>query len=197
MTPSLFAVGTGFNSNPLWYSTRSTGLVAFVLLTVTMVLGVLTTQRVATPRWPRFASQSLHRYVSLLAMLFLATHVVTTLLDSYVTISWWATVVPFSSSYRSFDVALGTLAVDLLLVVTATSLLRGVTGHRWWRLVHWSSYAAWPLALAHYLGTGTDARKPWSLALALLSILVVFVAILTRLAIERREGPTRVLGRTP
>jgi sulfoxide reductase heme-binding subunit YedZ len=196
MNPSLFGTGNRFASNPLWYATRSTGLVAFVLLTIAVALGVLTTQRVATPRWPRFASQSLHRYVSLLAMLFLATHIVTTLLDSYVTINWWAAIVPFVSSYRTFEVAVGTIAVDLLLVVTATSLWRGVTGHRWWRLVHWSSYAVWPLALAHYLGTGTDARKPWSLGLALLSIAVVFVAILVRLAIERREGPTRVLGGT-
>lgn len=192
---AVLAAGTGFGSNPLWYTTRSFGLVAFVLLTATVLLGVLTTQRVATPRWPRFASQALHRNVSVLALLFLAVHVLTTLLDSYVRTSWWAAVVPFTSAYRTGYVALGTLAVDLLLVVAASSFVRGVTGHRWWRLVHWSAYAAWPLALAHYLGTGTDARKPWSLLLALGCLLAVFLAALVRLAIERGEGPVTVLGR--
>jgi sulfoxide reductase heme-binding subunit YedZ len=194
MSPIALAANTAFGSNPLWYITRSTGLMAFVLLTASLALGVLTTQRVATPRWPRFASQALHRNVSLLAMLFLGTHVATTLMDSYVSISWWASLVPFASGYRTFDVALGTVAFDLLLLVTGSSLVRTVVGHRWWRLLHWCSYLAWPVALAHYLGTGTDARRPWSLGIALVTLSVVFAAVLLRLAIERREGPTRLLG---
>lgn len=191
--PALAAAGNGFGSNPLWFLTRSTGLIAFVLLTAAVALGIMATQRVATARWPRFASQRLHRNISLLAVLFLLTHLVTTLLDTFVRISWWTAVVPFASSYRTFDVALGTLALDLLILVTATSLGRGVTGHRWWRLVHWSAYAAWPLALAHYLGTGTDARKAWSLSLAVGCLGVVLFAVLVRLGSERREGPTRRL----
>lgn len=190
----VLAANAGSTNNPLWYATRSFGLVTFVLLTVTVLLGVLSTQRVATPQWPRFASQALHRNVSILAMLFLAVHVLTTLLDSYVKTSWSAAIVPGTSSYRTFYVALGTLAVDLLVVVTATSLARNVTGHRWWRRVHWLVYAAWPLALAHYLGSGTDSGQPWSLLLALICLAAVLLAVLVRLAIERREGPTRVLG---
>jgi sulfoxide reductase heme-binding subunit YedZ len=194
MSPLAHPFNSAFGSNPLWYLTRSTGLLAFVLLTSSVALGVLTTQRVATPRWPRFASQTLHRNVALLAMLFLGAHLATTLMDSYVSISWWAALVPFASGYRTFDVTLGTVAFDLLLLVTGSSLVRVVIGHRWWRLVHWSSYLAWPVALAHYLGTGTDARKPWSLGLALVTLAVVFAAVLVRLAIERGEGPTRLVG---
>jgi len=188
------AAGNGFGSNPLWFATRSTGFMTFVLLTAATALGIVATQRVATARWPRFASQALHRNVSLLAVLFLAVHVLTTLLDTYVTVSWWAAVVPFTSAYRTFDVGLGTLALDILLVVAGTSMMRGVTGHRWWRLVHWTAYAAWPLALAHYLGTGTDARTPWSVGLATFCLGTVLLAIFVRLGSERREGPTRLLG---
>lgn len=195
MTP--LAAGKGFGSNPLWYTTRSTGLLAFLMLTAAVVLGITATQRVATTRWPRFASQALHRNISLLAVALLAAHVVTTLLDTYVKISWWAAVIPFASAYKTFPVALGTLALDLLVVVALTSLVRGATGHRWWRAVHWTAYAAWPLALAHYLGVGTDARKPWSLALALTCLAVVFAAVLVRLGAERREGPTRIIGGAP
>lgn len=195
MNQVLAATSGGFGSNPLWFVTRSTGLLAFVLLTAAVTLGVLSAQRVATPRWPRFASQALHRNVSVLAVVLLAVHVLTTLLDSFVTISWWAAVVPFASGYQRFYVGLGTLALDLLLLVTATSLVRGVTGHRWWRVVHWTAYAAWPLAMVHYLGTGTDATTPWSLALAVVGLVAVVGAVLVRLGSERREGPTRVVGR--
>lgn len=193
MTGTVAAAAT-FGSNPLWFATRSTGLLAFALLTAAVVLGVLSTRRVATARWPRFASQSLHRNISLLAVFFLIAHVVTTLLDTYVSISWWSAVVPFTSGYRSFYVGLGALATDLLLVVTATSLVRNVTGHRWWRLIHWSAYAAWPLALAHYLGAGTDGTAAWSLALAAVCVAAVLAAVFVRLGSEHREGPTRIIG---
>ncbi len=188
------AAAASAGGNPLWYATRSFGLVALALLTASVLLGVLTSQRIATPKWPRFASQALHRNVSLLALAVVGVHVLTTLMDTYVRITWWAAVVPFTSAYRTGYVALGTIAFDLLLVVTATSLARTLTGHRWWRLVHWSAYAAWPLALGHYLGTGTDARTSWGLLFALACLGAVSVAVLIRLAIERREGPVRVWG---
>lgn len=194
MNLALAAAASDFGSNPLWYLTRTTGLLTFLMLTAALCLGVLSSQRVATPRWPRFASQSLHRNISGLAVVFLAVHVLTTLLDTYVRVSWWAALVPFASAYKTVPVSYGTLALDILLIVGGTSLIRGVTGHRWWRLVHWSAYAAWPLALAHYLGTGTDARQPWSLALTAVCVGAVFVAVLVRLGSERREGPTRVFG---
>lgn len=184
-----------FASNPLWYAARSSGLAAFVLLTLAVALGVLTTQRVATGWWPRFASQALHRNVSLLALALLVTHLVTTLMDSYVDIGWWAAVIPFTSAYEPIWVGLGTLAFDLLIIVTLTSLVRSATGHRWWRLLHWTTYAAWPLALTHYLAAGTDALAAWSLALAGGSTLVVLAAVFVRLFVHPGERPTTVIGR--
>ena len=194
MTSLSVLATTGFASNPLWYATRSSGLAAFVLLTLSVVLGVLTTQRIATGWWPRFASQALHRNVSLLAVALLLTHVLTTLLDNYVAISWWAGVIPFTSAYQRVWIGLGTLALDLILVVTLSSLVRLAVGHRSWRLLHWLSYAAWPLALTHYLSSGTDALAPWSLAIAAVSTVVVVAAVFVRLFVERDERPTAVLG---
>ncbi len=192
MTGTLAAAATTLAQNPLWFTSRSTGLVAFVLLTGAVVLGLLTTRRAATERWPRFAAQSLHRNVSLLAVAFLVVHVASTLLDSFVSIGWWSVVVPFTSSYRTLGVALGTLAVDVLLVVVTTSLVRAATGHRWWRLVHWTAYAAWPLALGHYLLTGTDAGRPWSLGLSLVCLAGVLAALAGRLRGGLPAGPRPV-----
>jgi sulfoxide reductase heme-binding subunit YedZ len=194
MTALSVLATTGFASNPLWYATRSSGLAAFVMLTLSVVLGVLTTQRIATGWWPRFASQALHRNVSLLAVVLLVTHVLTTLLDNYVAISWWAGVIPFASTYDRVWIGLGTLALDLILVVTLSSLVRLAVGHRSWRLLHWLSYAAWPLAMTHYLSSGTDALASWSLAIAAVSTVAVVGAVFVRIIVERDERPTAVVG---
>lgn len=194
MTALTVLVTSGFASNPLWYATRSSGFGSFVLLTLSVVLGVLTTQRIATGWWPRFASQALHRNVSLLAVVLLATHVLTTLLDNYVPISWWAAAIPFTSTYDRVWIGLGTLALDLILVVTLSSLVRSAVGHRSWRLLHWLSYAAWPLALTHYLSSGTDALASWSLAIAAVSTVAVLAAVFVRIFVERDERPTVVMG---
>jgi sulfoxide reductase heme-binding subunit YedZ len=143
---------------PYWYLTRSTGIVAFVLLTVALAVGIAATQRtLASPSWPRFATQGLHRNVSLLGVAFLGVHIVTTLLDGFVNITWWAAVVPGASHYRTLWVALGTVAFDLTVLVLITSLLRLRLSAALWRRVHWSAYALWPLSWLHFLKTGTDA----------------------------------------
>src|SRR5437879_300648 len=100
-------------------------MVSFVLLTVALCLGIASTSRaLASPHWPRFATQGLHRNVSLLALAFLGVHIVATISDGYVSISWWNVIVPGLSHYRGLWVALGTVAFDLVLVVIVTSLLR-------------------------------------------------------------------------
>lgn len=174
---------------PLWYLARSSGLTSFVLLTVATVFGVAATQRtLAHPSWPRFATQRLHRNVSLLALAFLAVHVCTTILDGYVDISWWAVVIPGASAYRTLWVSLGTVAADLVLLVIATSLLRLRMSHRGWQRVHLTSYALWPLTWLHFLKTGTDAGG-LGLALGIGCAGVIGAAAAFRLMTDRSPAP--------
>ena len=154
MTPIL-ASGTSL----YWYLTRSTGAVALLLLTVTVVLGVVDMRRLSTPRWPRFVLDSLHRNVSLLAMVFLCLHILTSVLDSLRIYPLLDAVIPFAGSYRPFWLGLGAVAFDLLMAVTITSLLRQRMGYASWRAVHWLTYASWPIALLHGFGTGSDAKQ--------------------------------------
>ena len=170
-------------SNVLWYATRSTAIVGFVLMTATTSLGVVSTKRaMASKRWPRFATQALHRNLSLLAMAFLMTHIVTTILDTYVDIGWLSFVVPLTSDYRRPWVALGTTGFDILLLVVVSSLLRTKLPERVWRGLHWSAYAVWPLALFHFLETGTDAaHHRFGICIAFSSIAVMVGAIALRL----------------
>ena len=143
-------------TSPLWFATRATGLIALVLLTGTVVLGILTSVRFASPAWPRFITVSLHRNLSLLTITFTGLHVLTTITDPFASISVLSAVIPFTSGYRRIWLGFGAVAFDLLLAVLVTSLLRTRIGPRTWRAVHWAGYACWPVALVHGLGTGTS-----------------------------------------
>jgi predicted ferric reductase len=165
-----------------WYLTRSSGAVALLLLTLSLVLGVIDVRRWSTERWPRFVVDSLHRNVSLLALGFLGLHILTAVLDSFAPISLANAVIPFTGSYRPLWLGLGALSFDLMLAVIATSLLRRHIGHATWRAVHWFAYASWPIALLHGLGTGSDVKSTWMLALSVGCLIGVIGAVLARIA---------------
>lgn len=154
------------SANPLWLATRGAGVVALLLLTTTLVLGVLDVSRWHAERWPRFVVDGLHRSTALLSVVFVAIHVATTVLDGYVRVGWIDAVVPFAAGYRPLFVGLGAIAFDILLALGITGLLRQRIGHRVWRAVHWAAYACWPVALVHALGTGSDNGRTWMLAVA-------------------------------
>ena len=176
-----------------WYATRSTGAVALLLLTAAVVLGVLDTRRVSSPRWPRFAIDSMHRTASMLAIAFLAVHILTAVLDSFASISLLDAVVPFAGSYRRFWLGLGAVSLDLLLAVAISSAARRRIGYAGWRAIHWLAYASWPLALVHSLGTGSDVKGWWLLAIALACVAAVLGAVLARVSWEwpRHQGRRR------
>ena len=163
-----------------WYLTRSTGAVALLLLTFAIALGVIDVGRWSTPRWPRFVVDSLHRNVSLLAMVFLAIHILTSVLDSFAPISLTDAFIPFAGSYRPFWLGLGAVSFDLLLAVTLTSLLRRRMGFATWRTIHWLTYASWPIALLHGFGTGSDVKSGWLLALSIACLALVLAAGIAR-----------------
>ena len=174
-----------------WYATRGSGTVALVLLTASVVGGIVDLSRWQSPRWPRFVVDGLHRTVSLLAVAMVAVHVVTTVLDTFAPIGLLDAVVPFASPYRPLWLGLGAISFDLLIAVTLTSLLRRRIGHRTWRAVHWAAYGCWPLALLHGLGTGTDAPVAWMLLVSLLCLAAVLLAAAFRVAIAWPPGDGR------
>ncbi|MHB8440341.1 MAG: ferric reductase-like transmembrane domain-containing protein [Acidimicrobiales bacterium] len=180
----------------LWYVTRGTGLVTLVLFSAVVALGVLTAGRVSTHKWPRFAWQELHRRLSLIAAVFLGLHIATTVLDTYVPISWFSAIVPFNTPYKTFWLGLGTIAVDLFLAVGITSMLRSRIPARVWRTVHWLAYLSWPVAVAHGLGMGTDRVTSWVLWLNIVCIAAVVGAVSWRFAggagALSRIGPSEV-----
>lgn len=170
------------NGSLIWYVSRGTGVVSLVLLTLTVVGGILVQGRAAPARLPRFVMWGLHRNVALLSLVFLGLHIATVVIDSYVPINLTEVFVPFVSAYRPFWLGLGTIALDLLLAIVATSLLRARIGHRTWRAVHWAGYALWPTAVLHGFGTGSDIGHLWFLATTFTCIAVVAAAVVWRLS---------------
>jgi hypothetical protein len=189
---SLAAVGP----SAYWYLARGTGAVSLVLLTAAVLLGVMDSIRVAfAPRWPRFAIDSLHRDVSLLVIVLLLVHIVTSVLDSFAPIRLVDAVVPLTSRYRPLWMGLGAVSFDLLVALAATSLLRRRLGYRAWRGIHWLAYASWPVAVAHGLGTGSDVKAAWMLVLTAVCIAAVVAAVGVRIALARDDAPAwRVTG---
>jgi sulfoxide reductase heme-binding subunit YedZ len=177
-------------SQGLWFVSRASGLALLVSLSIVLVLGVAARLGSAPQRWPRFAIPELHRTLALFSVAFLVLHVVTAILDPFVTIGWAATLIPFASGYRTLAIGLGTLAVDLGGAVVLTSLARRRLGYRAWRAVHWLAYLAWPVAFVHSLTAGTDLRIWWVALIEAGSAAAVATAVVARLLQEvRRSTP--------
>ena len=177
----MIAIASTLGPSAYWYLARSTGAVALVLLTISVVLGVMASLRFAAPRWPRFAIDSLHRDTSLLVIALVILHVVTSVLDGFAPISLLDGIIPFRSPYRPLWLGLGAVSFDLLIALVVTSLLRRRLGYRSWRLIHWLAYASWPVAVLHGLGTGSDVKSAWMLALTVVCVAAVVIAVLVRI----------------
>lgn len=185
----------------LWYATRGAGIVSLILFTIVVCLGVLAVVRWHRPGWPRFLTAEFHGNVALLAVVFLAVHILIAVLDPFTSLGITAALVPFSSPYQQFWLGLGAVAMYLIAALVLTSLVRGHLGQSAWRLVHWLAYAAWPLAVLHGVGTGTDSRATWMLAVNGLCVAAVLAAVVWRLvetdrvAVEREAALPPAAGR--
>ena len=168
------------NDTILWYATRGAGIVSLVLLTGVVLLGITGAMRWQTASWPRFLTTGFHRNLALMTLVFLALHIVTAVVDPFTALGWNAAIIPFSSSYRRFWLGLGVVAVYLLLAIAATSLLRRLFGHHAWRAVHWLAYLMWPVAVIHGIGTGTDQRFGWMVAVEVACVGSVVAAVALR-----------------
>lgn len=183
----------------LWYLNRSTGVVLLVLLTASTVLGVLALRGRAGRGLPRFVTQSLHRNLALVSVALLGVHVASAVADTFVDIRWWQAFVPFGASYMPLWLGLGTVSLDLMVVVVVTSLLRHRLSHGSWHAVHLLSWAAWAIAVVHGLGIGTDlGTSPatllqpdhrWAALPTLACVAAVLVAAVVRVARTLRPAP--------
>lgn len=175
-----------------WYLTRASAMIAWVLLTLTMVWGILLTTRVLrgadNPEWLKVT----HRYISGLAMVMIVTHIGTLLLDDYINFGWADVLIPFATNFEPLPVALGIIAFWLIVAIQLTAL-----GARWlpealWKSIHITSYLAIVAIALHSGLVGTDVGTPWYTVVSLILITTVTLAGIVRLIIAGREKPKRL-----
>ncbi len=165
-----------------WAFGRGTGVVALVLFTISVVLGIVARSGRRVPGLGRFGTSDLHRTAALTGTGLVAAHVGSLFLDPYSQLKVVDFVFPFLASYRPLWLGLGTVALDLIGVITIVSLLRQRIGPKVFKTVHWATYLLWPTALFHALGSGTDAGAMWFRALAVVCISAVVTAVGWRLS---------------
>ena len=179
----------------LWALGRGTGLVALVLFSGAIVLGVAARSGRTFAGLARFGVHELHRTVALTAVGLIVVHVVSLLFDPYAQLRLIDLAVPFLGAYRPLWLGLGTVAVDLAAVVTVVSLLRHRIGPRVFRLVHWAVYALWPVAVLHAVGAGTNRGSLWMIGVVTGCVTGVAASVGWRLLPSYRERGQRRVAR--
>jgi methionine sulfoxide reductase heme-binding subunit len=168
-----------------WYVARSSGIIAYVLLSSSVVLGILMAGRARFTAWPRFAVEEVHAYLATVTGVFIVLHGGALLLDTVVPFSLAQELVPFTAGYRPFAVGLGVVAAELTAAVGISNLLRPQLPHRVWRRIHYLTLAVWAFATLHGLLAGTDRFDPWFAAVAGAAIAATVVAACARFAPAR------------
>jgi sulfoxide reductase heme-binding subunit YedZ len=159
--------------NVTWYVARASGMVAFALLTTTIVLGLVMSGRARLRRWPRFAVEDVHRFASLLTWSFVGIHALALLADSYLPFSILDLIIPGAAPYRPLPTALGVVAAELLGALAVANLLRWRIPYRVWRRTHYLNFVVWLLALGHGVTSGSDSDTTWALAIYVAAASVV------------------------
>jgi predicted ferric reductase len=163
-----------------WYLTRASGLVAYLLLFASVVLGLSMTASV-TGRWfQRFQAYDLHRFLSLFTLGFVLFHMLIVLPDDYFAFQTWELLVPLLSPYRPEYMALGLLALLVMALTAASFYLRRVIGYRLWRFLHYGTFFAFLAAFGHGIGAGADSGSDWVKYLYAATGLIVFNLLLYR-----------------
>jgi sulfoxide reductase heme-binding subunit YedZ len=185
-------------SSPIdWYAARAGGVVAYVLLSSVVAVGLTMTGRKPLKRWPKFALEDVHRFGGILVGTFVVIHIVAVAIDAYLPFSLTSLVVPLLSRYRPVWIGLGIVAAELLLALAVTNHYRNRRiSYRFWRRVHYANFAVWGAATLHGLGSGTDRSTPWMLAIYATAVSTVCGLTLWRV-LRARSASTWLVRSAP
>lgn len=169
-------------SSPLdWYAARAGGVIAYLLLSAGVVLGLTMSGKRSIKLWPRFAIEDVHRFLGIMTGTFIVIHIVAIAIDAYLPFSFWSLTVPMLSKYRPLWVALGIVAAELLLALAVANHYRdrGLP-YKTWRRTHYLNFVVWTAATFHGLGSGTDRSSPWLLVMYSLAVALVVASTVWR-----------------
>lgn len=179
-----------------WLLARSSGLTAYVMLTLSVLAGLVVKSRPFAALKPA-AVTDLHRVLAMLGLGALAGHAVALVLDSSVHVSVPGLFIPGLVSYRPVWTSFGILAAELMVLVYASFSMRKRIGVKNWRRLHWATYAIFGAATVHGIAAGTDTTRPWAFALYVVAVASVAVAATWRFLVppvSARARRTHVQG---
>lgn len=184
---------------PWWLAARSAGIVAFVLITTAVILGLLMASKMARKPGLKRNLVKVHEQVALAALVAIGAHGVLLLGDAWLKPGIIGITIPFTLEYRPVWTGLGILAGYLALILGPTFYLRRRIGARRWRQIHRATVVVFVLAVAHSLGSGTDGTSLWFRAMAIASSAVVLALVAVRYGRKspRRPSPTPRLTPAP
>lgn len=177
-----------------WILARATGFTAYVLLTCSVLAGLVVKSRPFGTALRPATAVDLHRTLAFLSLGALALHGLALVLDHTVEIGLGALLVPGLAPYRPLWTGLGVVAGELMLLVYASFSLRRRIGQKNWRRLHWTTYATFAAATAHGLLAGSDSAQPWALGLYLGAVGAVVAATAWRALVPVRP-PARPQSR--
>ena len=178
-----------------WYITRSSAVIAWVLLTLSALWGILLKTRILrgadNPEWLK----TVHRFLSSLALVMVATHVGSLYLDTYIEFTWLDLLVPFYSSFEPLAVALGVISMWIMVIVWGTALAMNRLPQPLWKGIHYLSYGSLFAVAVHSGLVGSDVGETWYTALSIVLITATVLAVVVRIVISRRsQGGERPAG---
>lgn len=169
-----------------WYITRASAIIGWVLLTISVLWGILLSTRVLrkvdNPAW----LQDLHRFLSGTALVMVGLHMVSLMLDEYVHFSFAEVLIPGATSFKTISVAFGIVAFYVMFAVQATSWFMNVLPRRVWKAIHYLAYLAVLLVAVHAGFTGTDVKALWYKVLAVTLIGLTTLALVVRVIVGER-----------
>ncbi|BBB47164.1 hypothetical protein Pelsub_P0391 [Pelolinea submarina] len=157
MLPALAQSGAAADTHTFWYLSRASGIIAFVFLWVSMVLGLLMSTR-SLPKGRGFAiGNDLHQFVSLYGLFFTLFHGVILLWDPYINMTPLQLVVPFTVfNYQPLSVGAGQISLYLWIALVFSSYVRKSIGRATWRVLHYLSFGVFWMVLLHGISAGSD-----------------------------------------
>ncbi|MGH2933667.1 MAG: ferric reductase-like transmembrane domain-containing protein [Gaiellaceae bacterium] len=173
-----------------WLLARASGITAYVLVTASVLAGLVVKSRPFGRAVKTADTVDLHRALAFLGLGMLALHGVALTLDRTLHMPAAGLVVPGLSPYRPQPVALGVVACELAVLLVISFPLRRRIGMRAWRTLHWASYLVFGMATVHGLTAGTDSARPWAHGLYLGAVGAVAFATAWRALDRPSRTPT-------
>jgi methionine sulfoxide reductase heme-binding subunit len=177
-----------------WIVSRSSAMVAFVLVTISVFLGL--TMAGKPLREPRFtkAVRTVHEQTALAALVAIGVHIVAVLADPWLQPGVAGVAIPFVLSLNRFWNGIGVIAAYLAFLLGLSFYLRRHIGAKRWRTAHRATIAVYVLGLFHALGAGTDTGSLPFLLFAAVTAVPIAILFVYRLGAGRRAGERRRLA---